>query len=84
MYSIVVEKQAAKDLAKISSPYYESIVKSLKSLALNPRPIGYKKLKGRDGYRIRVADYRIIYKVEDKIVTVFILEIGHRKNVYTK
>lgn len=44
--------------------------------------MGYKKLKGRDGYRIRVADYRIIYEVFDKILTVDVIHMGHRKDVY--
>lgn len=82
MYQVVIEKQAQKQLAKISPPYYQSIVTALQSLADNPRPQGYKKLKGRPGFRIRVADYRIVYNIEDNILTVFILIIRHRKDVY--
>lgn len=82
MYQVVIEKQALKQLAKISSPYYQPIVTALESLAANPRPQGYKKLRGRPGFRIRIANYRIIYRIEDNILTVFILIIGHRKDVY--
>ena len=82
MYQVVIEKQAQKQLAKISPPDYAKIVATLKDLAGDPRPFGYKKLKGRPGYRIRVGDYRIIYQVKDNILTVFVLIIGHRREVY--
>ena len=82
MYEIVIERQAAKQLALIPSPYFEKIAEALKNLAVDPRPYGYKKLKGRHGYRYRVNNYRIIYNINDKILTVFIVDIGDRKNVY--
>ena len=82
MYQVVIEKQAQKKLAKISPPDYAKIVAALKDLATDPRPFGYKKLKGRPSYRIRVGDYRIIYQVKDNVLTVFILVIGHRREVY--
>jgi mRNA interferase RelE/StbE len=52
------------------------------SLSENPRPYGYKKLVGRDAYRIRIGDYRIIYEIEDKIITVTVIDVGHRKEIY--
>jgi mRNA interferase RelE/StbE len=82
MYQVVIEKQAQKQLAKISPPDYGKIVVTLKDLSAEPRPHGYKKLKGRPGYRIRVGDYRIIYLVKDNILTVLVLIIGHRREVY--
>lgn len=82
MYQVVIERQVQKQLSKISAPYYQAIIEALKALASNPRPNGYIKLKSRPGYRIRVADYRIIYNINDKILTVFILGIGHRKDIY--
>jgi mRNA interferase RelE/StbE len=48
----------------------------------NPRPHGVKKLKGRDGYRIRVGNYRIIYEVYDDQLIIDIIAIGHRKDIY--
>lgn len=42
----------------------------------------YKKLKGRDGYRIRVADYRIIYDIFDDVLLVDVIDLGHRKDIY--
>jgi len=52
------------------------------SLAENPRPHGYIKLKGRAGYRIRVGNYRIIYNVFDNILTVDVVTVGNRRDVY--
>lgn len=82
MYRIVIEKYAEKQLAKISPPYFDKIVTAIQSLAENPRPHGYKKLKGRPGYRIRIGDYRVIYKIEDAVLTVYVIDIGNRKNIY--
>jgi mRNA interferase RelE/StbE len=55
---------------------------SVTSLTDNPRPQGYRKLKGRDGYRIRVGDYRIIYDIFDSELVVDVIDLGHRKNIY--
>ena len=63
MYKIRIEKTVQKALEKINEPYYSKIKTAILNLAKNPRPAGYKKLKGRDGFRIRVADYRIIYDI---------------------
>ena len=82
MYQVVVERNAQKQLAQIPQPYFDKIVGALKGLATNPRPVGYKKLRGRPGYRVRVANYRIIYNIEDNILTVFVLLIGNRKDIY--
>jgi mRNA interferase RelE/StbE len=82
MYQVVIEKQAQKQLAKISPPDYAKVVAAVKELAANPRPHGYKKLKGRPGYRVRVGDYRIIYNIQDNILTVFVLVIGNRRDIY--
>ncbi|MBO9684116.1 MAG: type II toxin-antitoxin system RelE/ParE family toxin [Flavisolibacter sp.] len=81
-YQLTINPKAVKALAKINEPYYSSIKAAIFSLADNPRPNGYKKLKGRDAYRIRVADYRIIYSIFDKVLTIDIVNIGHRKDIY--
>ncbi len=82
MYQIVIDRHAQKQLGKIAAPYFNRIVKAINQLAANPRPGGCKKLTAREGYRIRIGDYRVIYKIEDKVLTIFIIEIGHRKEVY--
>jgi len=82
MYKIVIDRYAEKQLTKIPPPFFNRIVKAIQALAENPRPNGYKKLKGRPGYRIRIGNYRVIYKIEDNILTVFVIDIGDRKDIY--
>lgn len=53
-------------------------------LGSDPRPKGCKKLKGREAYRIRVADYRIIYEIYDSVLLVDVIDLGHRKDIYSK
>ena len=61
---------------------YDRIIKQLISLSDNPRPHGVKKLHGREGYRIRVGDYRILYVIDDNEKKVEIVSAAHRKEVY--
>lgn len=81
-YTVTLKKRAVKALQDIKEPYYSNIKKAIYALADNPRPQGYKKLKGRDGYRIRVANYRIIYDVFDNTLLVDVIDLGHRKDIY--
>lgn len=81
-YNIVIRKQVVKTLEKINEPYYSNIKEAIYNLANNPRPKGYKKLKGRDAYRIRIANYRIVYDILDDMLIVEVIKVGHRKNIY--
>jgi mRNA interferase RelE/StbE len=81
-YKVMLKKRAIKALQKINEPYYSNIWVAIYSLAENPRPQGYKKLNERSGYRIRVAEYRIIYEIQDSILLVDIITLGHRKDIY--
>ena len=83
MYKVRIERKAQKKLAKISEPYYSNIKIAILNLGSNPRPKGYKKLKGRDAFRIRVANYRIIYEIFDTELFIHVINIGHRKDIYT-
>jgi len=60
-YKLIIKPKVIKALEKINEPDYGSIKTAILGLADNPRPHGCKKLKGREGYRIRVRDYRVIY-----------------------
>lgn len=81
-YTVTVKKRAIKALEHISEPYYSNIKKAIYSLADDPRPNGCKKLKGREGYRIQVADYRIIYEIFDNKLIVEVIGLGNRKDIY--
>lgn len=81
-YRITIKKRAMKALETISEPYYSNIKVAIYALASDPRPPGCKKLKGREGYRIRVADYRIIYHIFDQELLIDVVDLGHRKDIY--
>lgn len=81
-YTVIIERAARKNLEKIRSPFFEAIDKKILALENNPRPQGCKKLKGRDAWRLRVGDYRIIYKIKDDILQILVIEIDDRKQVY--
>lgn len=81
-YFLAFSKHAIKELENINEPFYTKIKEAIFSLTENPRPVGYKKLKGRDGYRIRVGDYRVIYEIFDTELMIDIITLGHRKDIY--
>ena len=81
-YRITLSKTAQKQLDKFLDNIILPIIQSIKKLSIDPRSHGYKKLKGRDAYRIRQGDYRIIYEIYDNIFLVAVIAIGHRKNIY--
>ena len=82
MYSIDFSKKAQKKLDKLSDAIANPILSEIGDLSDNPRPQGYRKLKGRKGYRIRVGDYRIIYDIFDSILLIDVIDLGHRKEIY--
>ncbi|MBI4483387.1 MAG: type II toxin-antitoxin system RelE/ParE family toxin [Acidobacteria bacterium] len=71
-------------LRKTHHPLHNAIVDAIKALAETPRPPGCVKLVGRPEWRIRVADHRILYLVDDAQKTVTITEIGHRREIYSQ
>jgi mRNA interferase RelE/StbE len=83
-YTVLVERYAQKQIIKLDKKLIPVIKTAIAELADNPRPFGYKKLKGEEAYRIRVGDYRIIYEIDDNIILITVVSVGHRKNVYKK
>ena len=81
-YGIAILRRAQKELAQLPSPAYESVRDAIGALAETPRPAGCRKLSGREGWRIRVGDYRIIYEIDDERQRVTVLHVGHRRDVY--
>ena len=83
MYKITYKRSVEKDLRSLSSNIRKIIVRKIKALADEPRPIGGTKIRGSDNtYRIRHADYRVMYRVDDGILTMLIIKVGHRREVY--
>ena len=81
-YSVFIEKAVFKQLKNIPQKDYDRIMIAIAALANDPRPSGSKKLKGRSGYRIRKGNYRVIYEINDRILTVIVIEAGDLKEIY--
>ncbi|PWK22952.1 mRNA interferase RelE/StbE [Arcicella aurantiaca] len=81
-YSILLSKKAQKQLDKLPDNIAEPIFEAIALLEFEPRPSGCKKLQGRDGYRIRIGNYRVIYDVYDSELVIDVITLGHRKDIY--
>lgn len=81
-YTVLIERYALKQILKLDKQVIPVIKTAIASLAENPRPYGCKKLKGEEAYRIRVGNYRIIYEIDDDVILVTVVSVGHRKEVY--
>jgi mRNA interferase RelE/StbE len=82
VYQLTISKTAQKQLDRLQDNIADRLIEAIYKLTDNPRPPGCKKLKGRDGYRIREGDYRIIYKVFDNILLIDVIAAGNRKDIY--
>jgi mRNA interferase RelE/StbE len=83
LYKVEITKKVRKkDLPSIPPKDVARIVERIEQLAVNPYPEDSIRLKGRQEYRVRQGDYRILYIVEEKIITVFVVKVGHRKKIY--
>lgn len=81
-YNIEIKKTAVKELNNLPLSDLKKIIQKIQNLADNPRPPGCKKLTGEEKYRIRSGNYRILYIIEDDILIIYIIKIGHRRDVY--
>ena len=81
-YSVLIERRAQSELASQPRDAYDRLKAAILSLENNPRPNNCRKLTGRDAWRIRVGDYRVIYEVNDSTKTVVVLHVGHRRDIY--
>jgi mRNA interferase RelE/StbE len=81
-YELGFRKSVAKDLRAFPKQDVKRIMQRIRSLADDPRPAGCEKLSGLERYRVRQGAYRIIYEIEDRRLTVLIVKVGHRRDVY--
>jgi mRNA interferase RelE/StbE len=83
-YKVEFASKAIKDLRSIPRVYQGKIIDKAESLSNDPYPRGCLKLKGlqEEFWRVRVGDYRILYRVDDSVQIVDIRRIGHRKGIY--
>ena len=81
-YSVYIEAKADKQLGKLPQDVQDRIDEVIDGLADKPKPPGSRKLQGREGYRLRMGDYRVLYAVDEEGMTVTVTRVGHRKSVY--
>ncbi len=85
MYQISFSPAAYRQLDDLPKPDQRRLRERIDRLSINPRPPGAKPIQGSQGIlRIRVGDYRIIYKVADELLMVLVIRIGHRREVYRR
>jgi mRNA interferase RelE/StbE len=81
-YKVYFRKSVEKDFRAIPKKDARDILRRIKLLAAEPRPPGCEKLTGQERYRIRQGRYRIVYSIQDDQLTIWIVKLGHRKDIY--
>jgi mRNA interferase RelE/StbE len=84
VYSIEIKHSAAREIEALPTRERRQVVQRIGQLADDPRPRGCEKLAGGDRYRVRQGDYRIVYSVEDALLVVWVVKVGHRRDVYRR
>lgn len=85
VYEVVFKKSAVKELQSLPKKVQQKILDAVQLLSVNPHTelLQIKKLKSAEPlYRVRIQEYRVIYLIENQIIKVTIIKIGHRKEVY--
>ena len=83
-YSVWVLRRAQKELAQLPRDSYNQVRDRILALADGPKPSGCRKLTGREGWRLRVGDFRVLYEIDDESKRVTILHVGHRRDIYRR
>jgi mRNA interferase RelE/StbE len=81
-YEVILPKSVQKELNRLPDDLSRRILARLAGLETNPRPSDVRKLKGREAWRIRVGDYRVIFEIHDRVLQIIVIEIGHRREIY--
>ena len=81
-YEIVFRKSVRKDLESIPKRDLQRILADIAELANDPRPMQSCKLSGSEKYRLRCGVYRVLYEIQDEILVVCVVKVGHRREVY--
>ncbi len=81
-YKIYFRESVKKDLSALSRRDLQKVLHRIETLSLDPRPAGCEKLTGEERYRVRQGRYRILYSIQDQELTVWVVKVGHRKDVF--
>ena len=83
-YSVFLLSRAVRQVELLEVSIRNRLQEWILKLQENPRPANSKKLAGREGWRLRIGNYRVLYEVDDKAKSVTILDVGHRKDIYRR
>ena len=81
-YNVFFKKSVWKDLESEPKKELNKILEKIRSLSDNPRPPGSLKLSAQERYRIRQGRYRVLYSIQDEELTVWVVKVAHRKEIY--
>jgi mRNA interferase RelE/StbE len=83
-YRIKVTPAAARALKRVDHQHRDRIRGAIALLSQDPRPPGAKAVQGRPGFRVRIGDYRIVYTIQDDVLLVVVVTLGHRRDVHER
>lgn len=84
-YRIDLSPSASRQLRKLDPSARRRVQAAIELLATEPRPSGAKKLAGGGGeWRVRTGDYRIVYEIDDGVLVILVLAVGHRREIYQR
>ncbi len=81
-YKIEIKSSAIKDLDLLPDKEVRKLAPRIFQLAEEPRPVGIQKLTNKEGYRIRIGNYRVLFEIDDKTESILVFRIKHRKDAY--
>ena len=81
-YTVNLKSSAERELEDLPAKVQDRIIKALIYLKERPRPVGVRKLRGKEGYRLRIGNYCILYTIDDSESKIEVFSIGHRRDVY--
>ena len=81
-YTVQILPVAVRRLRKLPPEAIRRVQATIELLAEDPRPPAAKKLTGRPEWRVRTGDYRVLYRVQDDVLTVVVVDLGHRRDIY--
>ena len=81
-YTVEIKRSAEKEMDSLAREVHRRVTAKILSLESNPRPSGIRKLQGTDGYRLRVGDYRVLYTADDRLRSIVIYSVAHRREAY--
>lgn len=81
-YEIFFRESVWKELKKVPKADLKKILSRIEQIGNDPRPMGCEKLTSHELYRIRQGNYRVVYSIQDNELTLWVVTVGHRKDVY--